>query len=62
MSIPYECYVQLHMIICVQLNEYEINLYYLKLSQHITTDGLLIYCFFSVLTVFECCDLKVEKI
>ena len=40
----------------VQLNEYEIDLYYLKLSQHMMTDCLLIYGFLPVLV---CCDLKI---
>ena len=47
--------------ISVQLNEYEIDLFYLKLSRHMTTDCcLLIYGFFyPFLPVFVCCDLKI---
>jgi hypothetical protein len=40
----------------LQLNEYETDLYYLKLSQQMTTDSLLIYGF---LPVLACCDLKI---
>ena len=49
--------------ISVQLNEYETDLFYFKLSQHITTDCLLIYGFFThfypFLPVLVCCDLKI---
>ena len=40
--------------ISVQLNEYETDLFYLKLSQHMTTDCLLIYGFFTRFYLFLC--------
>ena len=40
----------------VQINEYETDLYFIKLSQHMATDCLLIYGF---LPVLSCCDLKI---
>ena len=38
------------------INEYETDLYFLILSQYMTTDCLLIYGF---LPVLACCDLKI---